>query len=52
MEYAKGEERVSVVFWVEVVSTMVFILNSLPTKSVKGMTPFVAWHDWKPDMLK
>lgn len=31
-------------FWGEVVNTTVYILNRCPTKSVKGMTPFEAWH--------
>jgi hypothetical protein len=30
------------------VSTAVFILNRTPTKSLKGMTPFEAWHGRKP----
>jgi len=30
------------------VSTAVFILNRTPTKSLKGTTPFEAWHGRKP----
>jgi hypothetical protein len=29
---------------------VVFILNFSPTKSLEGMTPFEAWHGWKPDV--
>jgi hypothetical protein len=35
-------------FWGEVVSTIVFVLNRCPTKSVDSMTPFEAWHGKKP----
>jgi hypothetical protein len=44
---AKG---VPATFWGEAVSTAVFILNRSPTKSLKGMTPFEAWHGRKPDV--
>jgi hypothetical protein len=44
---AKG---VPVTFWGEAVSTAVFILNRSPTKILKGMTPFEAWHGRKPDV--
>ncbi|WVZ58507.1 hypothetical protein U9M48_008778 [Paspalum notatum var. saurae] len=37
-------------FWGEAVSTAVFILSRAPTKSLKGMTPFEAWHGRKPDV--
>ncbi|WVZ92975.1 hypothetical protein U9M48_039002 [Paspalum notatum var. saurae] len=37
-------------FWEEAVNTAVFILNRAPTKSLKGMTPFEAWHGRKPDV--
>ncbi|CAN6310868.1 unnamed protein product [Urochloa humidicola] len=37
-------------FWGEAVSTAVFILNRAPTKSLKGKTPFEAWHGYKPDV--
>lgn len=37
-------------FWGEVVSTAVFNLNRSPTKSLKGTTPFEAWHGRKPDV--
>jgi transposase InsO family protein len=37
-------------FWGEAVSTAVFILNRAPTKSLKGTTPFEAWHGRKPDV--
>jgi hypothetical protein len=44
---AKG---VPATFWGEAVSTVVFILNRLLMKSLKGMTPFEAWHDRKLDV--
>uniref|UniRef100_A0A0A8ZV83 Integrase catalytic domain-containing protein n=1 Tax=Arundo donax TaxID=35708 RepID=A0A0A8ZV83_ARUDO len=37
-------------FWGEAVSTEVFIMNCSPTKSLKGVTPFEAWHGRKPDV--
>jgi len=37
-------------FWGEAVCTAVFILNRAPTKSLKGSTPFEAWHGRKPDV--
>jgi hypothetical protein len=37
-------------FWGEAVSTVVFILNRSPTKSVDRKTPFEAWHGRKPDV--
>jgi len=41
-------KRMPAVFWGEAVSMAVFILNRAPTKSLKGTTPFEAWHGWKP----
>ena len=35
-------------FWGEAVTTAVFILNCAPTKTMKGKTPFEAWHGRKP----
>jgi hypothetical protein len=35
-------------FWGEAVSTAVYLLNRAPTKSLKGRTPFEAWHNRKP----
>ena len=35
-------------FWGEAVATAVYLLNRSPTKSVKGMTPYQAWHEKKP----
>ena len=35
-------------FWGEAVTTAVYLLNRAPTKSVKGMTPYEAWHGRKP----
>jgi len=41
-------------FWGEAVVTAVFILNRAPTKALKDMTPYEAWHGKKPrvDHLK
>lgn len=35
-------------FWAEAANTAVFLLNRLPTKSVKMKTPFEAWYGVKP----
>jgi hypothetical protein len=35
-------------FWGEAVTTAVYLLNRVPTKSVVGKTPFEAWHGHKP----
>jgi transposase InsO family protein len=37
-------------FWGEAVSTAVYLLNRAPTKSLKGKTPFEAWHSRKPSV--
>lgn len=37
-------------FWGEAVSTVVFILNRCPTKSLKNATPEEAWLGVKPDV--
>ena len=37
-------------FWGEAVTTTVFILNHVPTKALKGKTPFEAWHGRKPNV--
>jgi transposase InsO family protein len=34
----------------EAVSTAVYLLNRAPTKSVKGQTPYEAWHGKKPSV--
>ena len=34
-------------FWEEAVTTAVFILNRMPTKALKGKTPFEAWYGRK-----
>ena len=43
-------KRMPAAFWGEAVRTVVFILNYAPTKSLKGTTPFEAWHGRKPDV--
>ena len=35
-------------FWWEAVTTAVHLLNCAPTKAVRGMTPYEAWHGDKP----
>lgn len=35
-------------FWGQAMTTVVYILNCAPTKSVVGMTPYEAWCKWKP----
>ena len=42
-------KRMPAELWGEAMSTVVFILNRASTKSLKGMTPFEAWHWTKPD---
>jgi hypothetical protein len=37
-------------FWGEAVSTAAYLLNCSPMKSVKGMTPYEAWHGRKPSV--
>ena len=37
-------------FWGEAVTTAVFILNRSPTKALKGVTPYEAWHGRKPNV--
>ena len=36
--------------WPEIVSTKIYLLNRSPTNALKGITPFEAWHDYKPDL--
>lgn len=35
-------------FWVETVSTAIYLRNHCQTKAVEGMTPYEAWHSEKP----
>jgi hypothetical protein len=37
-------------FWSEAVTTAMFILNRMPTKAVKGKTPFEVWRGRKPNV--
>ena len=43
-------KKMPAAFWGEAVSMAVFILNRAPTKSLKGTTPFEAWHGRKSDV--
>ena len=43
-------KKMPAAFWGEAVSMAVIILNRAPTKSLKGTTPFEAWHGRKPDV--
>ena len=38
------EKKMPSNFWVEVVNTFVYLLNRLPTKSLKNKTPYEAWY--------
>ena len=38
-------------FWVEVASTIVYLLNRLPTKASKKQTPFEAWFGYQPKVM-
>lgn len=35
-------------YWGEAVSTVVYVLNRSPTKSLEGITPYEAWYGKKP----
>ena len=35
-------------FWAKAVNTSVYLLNRLPTKSLKNKTPYEAWYGVKP----
>ena len=37
-------------FWAETLSTAAYLRNRSPTKAVKGMTPFEAFHGKKPNV--
>ena len=37
-------------FWVEAVSTTIFLYNRLPTKTLKDKTSFEAWYGYKPSL--
>ena len=37
-------------FWAEAVSTSVYLLNVLPTKSLRGRIPHEVWHGFKPSV--
>ena len=37
-------------FWGEAVVTAVHLLNRAPTKALKGVTPYEAWHGKAPEV--
>jgi hypothetical protein len=43
-------KRIAMLFLGGAVTTVVYLLNKLPTKSVEGMTPYEAWHVRKPSV--
>ncbi|KAL9444243.1 hypothetical protein AB3S75_017429 [Citrus x aurantiifolia] len=44
------EKEMPKMFWAEAVNTAVFLQNRLPTKALKGKTPFEAWFGFKPSI--
>ncbi|RVW71560.1 Retrovirus-related Pol polyprotein from transposon TNT 1-94 [Vitis vinifera] len=44
------EKKIPKLLWVEAVSTSVYLLNRLPTKSVQRKTPIEAWSGEKPSV--
>ena len=44
------EKEMPKMFWAEDVNTAVFLQNKLPTKALKGKTPFEAWFGFKPSI--
>ena len=44
------QSRLPQKFWVEALSTAVYLHNRSPTKGLADMTPFEAWTGIKPDV--
>ena len=44
------EKEMPKICWAEAVNTTIFMLNRLPTKALKGKTPFEAWYGLKPSI--
>ena len=44
------EKEMPKILWAEAVNTTIFMLNRLPTKVLKGKTPFEAWYGLKPSI--
>ena len=42
------EKKFSKKFWAKAITILVYLLNRLPTKVLKGMTPIKAWSGTKP----
>ena len=47
MLYSKGLHKK---IWAEAISCATFILNRIPTKVVKHVTPKEKWNGWKPNI--
>ena len=45
---ASGDDKVNI--GIETLSTVVYLTNRSPTKAVKSITPFKAFHGKKPDV--
>ena len=45
------EKELPKTFWAKATSTVVFLLNRLPTKAIKGKTPFEAWYGFKLSLV-
>lgn len=44
------EKKLPNQLWVEATNTFVYLLNRLPTKAMKDMTPFEGWFGFKPSV--
>jgi len=44
------EKKLPKQFWAETVNTAVYLLNRLPTKTLKNKTSFEVWNGYKPSV--